>query len=270
MAYQGINIDNDSSGLAIMAIAGLTSLGDATYHSAAYTEQYVPGNGERQLHPGFPQHQDRGRRAAPPDECLPECDIQGAVQFRCEPYQRPLRSVHREAATRRLRSCWGIQPPLRAVSSLCIPDCETGRRTHTFRTTGGSTHWLTLNIGIPVGLLRRDFGSCQPHCQRRPGARARSSSPARTASPPRPTSSRTTGPLRPDSDSRPTLAKGTVLRGGYGLSFNPNMLASNMAMRNPPFVSLYNVNATPLAPSNRLQTACRHRCHATLSTRPAA
>src|ERR1019366_9998068 len=47
--------------------------------------------------------------------------------------------------------------------------------------------------------------------------------------------------------------KGTVVRGGYGLSFIPNMLASNMAMRNPPFVSLYNVNATPLATANRLQ-----------------
>jgi hypothetical protein len=46
--------------------------------------------------------------------------------------------------------------------------------------------------------------------------------------------------------------KGFVLRGGYGISYNPNMISSNMAMRNPPFVSLYNVTATPLQPLNRL------------------
>ncbi|MGC4051194.1 MAG: TonB-dependent receptor [Paludibaculum sp.] len=43
-----------------------------------------------------------------------------------------------------------------------------------------------------------------------------------------------------------------VVRGGYGISYTPNMLASNMAMRNPPFVSLYSVTATTLQPLNRL------------------
>ena len=49
-----------------------------------------------------------------------------------------------------------------------------------------------------------------------------------------------------------TLAKGVVLRGGYGISFMPNMIASSMAMRNPPFVNLYTVTATPLTPLNRI------------------
>jgi outer membrane receptor protein involved in Fe transport len=49
-----------------------------------------------------------------------------------------------------------------------------------------------------------------------------------------------------------TLAKGIVLRGGYGISFMPNMIASSMAMRNPPFVNLYTVTATPLTPLNRI------------------
>src|SRR5205823_2546622 len=43
-----------------------------------------------------------------------------------------------------------------------------------------------------------------------------------------------------------TVAKGTVVRGGYGISFVPNMIASSMALRNPPFVSLFTINATPL------------------------
>jgi hypothetical protein len=49
-----------------------------------------------------------------------------------------------------------------------------------------------------------------------------------------------------------TVTKRTVIRGGYGISFVPNMIASSMALRNPPFVSLYTVTATPLAPLNRL------------------
>ena len=49
-----------------------------------------------------------------------------------------------------------------------------------------------------------------------------------------------------------TIAKGTVLRGGYGISFVPNMIASSMALRNPPFVSLFTINATPLTPVNSL------------------
>jgi hypothetical protein len=49
-----------------------------------------------------------------------------------------------------------------------------------------------------------------------------------------------------------TIAKRTVLRGGYGISFVPNMIASSMALRNPPFVSLFTINATPLAPVNSL------------------
>jgi len=49
-----------------------------------------------------------------------------------------------------------------------------------------------------------------------------------------------------------TIAKGTVLRGGYGISFVPNMIASSMALRNPPFVSLYTLNTTPLTPVNSL------------------
>ena len=61
-----------------------------------------------------------------------------------------------------------------------------------------------------------------------------------------------------------TLAKGTVLRGGYGISFVPNMIASSMALRNPPFVSLYTVNATPLTPRQfafgRTAAACAYKC----------
>jgi hypothetical protein len=49
-----------------------------------------------------------------------------------------------------------------------------------------------------------------------------------------------------------TLARGTVLRGGYGISFYPANYGSGAHMRNPPFVSLFSVATTPLNPVNRL------------------
>ena len=67
-----------------------------------------------------------------------------------------------------------------------------------------------------------------------------------------------------------TLAKGVVLRGGYGISFMPNMIASSMAMRNPPFVNLYTVTATPLTPLNRISDRLPRRCRPTPPTRQAA
>jgi outer membrane receptor protein involved in Fe transport len=49
-----------------------------------------------------------------------------------------------------------------------------------------------------------------------------------------------------------TLSKGTVLRGGYGINFVPPFIGSPLALRNPPFVSLYTVTATALAVSNKI------------------
>jgi hypothetical protein len=43
-----------------------------------------------------------------------------------------------------------------------------------------------------------------------------------------------------------TVAKGTVIRGGFGITYNPPQMGSNLAMRNAPFVSLYNYTASPL------------------------
>ncbi len=49
-----------------------------------------------------------------------------------------------------------------------------------------------------------------------------------------------------------TLTRRTVLRGGYGISFVPVFFGSTSALRNPPFVSLFTIDTTPLTPANRL------------------
>jgi outer membrane receptor protein involved in Fe transport len=49
-----------------------------------------------------------------------------------------------------------------------------------------------------------------------------------------------------------TVDKRTVVRGAYGISYSPPVMGSPLALRNPPFTSLYTVVATPFAPLNRL------------------
>lgn len=49
-----------------------------------------------------------------------------------------------------------------------------------------------------------------------------------------------------------TIGSKTVVRGGYGLSYYALHLGSISAMRNPPFVSLLQITATPLNPVNQL------------------
>jgi len=112
------------------------------------------------------------------------------------------------------------------------------------------THWLTLNVGLrweyfgPTTEVANRISNVDL-VQKRiiiPGQNGVSSSAGVNSD---------WLDFAPRFGFAATLAQGTVLRGGYGISFNPNMLASNMAMRNPPFVSLYSVTATPLTPLNR-------------------
>ena len=50
------------------------------------------------------------------------------------------------------------------------------------------------------------------------------------------------------------VAKGAVLRGGYGINYEPAFIGSNLPLRNPPFVSLYAISTTPFTPINRLSS----------------
>ena len=49
-----------------------------------------------------------------------------------------------------------------------------------------------------------------------------------------------------------TLKDKTVIRGGYAMSFSPPFVGSPLAMRNPPFVSLYHLTPSAFVPVNRL------------------
>lgn len=49
-----------------------------------------------------------------------------------------------------------------------------------------------------------------------------------------------------------TIAKGTVLRGGYGISFIPGFMGSMTTMRNPPFQAQYIITNTALFTTNKI------------------
>lgn len=49
-----------------------------------------------------------------------------------------------------------------------------------------------------------------------------------------------------------TVTPSTVVRGGYGISYTPPVQGSSGALRNPPFVSLFDITPSSFAPINRL------------------
>ena len=49
-----------------------------------------------------------------------------------------------------------------------------------------------------------------------------------------------------------TVTPRTVIRGGIGLNYYPISFGSGAALRNPPFVNLYTIDTTPLAPINKI------------------
>ena len=49
-----------------------------------------------------------------------------------------------------------------------------------------------------------------------------------------------------------TVSPKTVFRGGYGISYSPPVQGTGLSLRNPPFVSLYDVTTSTFTPVNRL------------------
>ena len=49
-----------------------------------------------------------------------------------------------------------------------------------------------------------------------------------------------------------TVTPRTIIRGGFGLNYYPVSFGSGAALRNPPFVNLFTIDATPITPINRI------------------
>ncbi len=246
----GINIDNDSSGLSIMAISGLTSLGDATYIPLLTLDNMFQETGNISYIRGSHSIKigaDIRRRQT---DVFQSATSKGQFNFDANLTNDP--SGATSGSGNSVASFLLGYPASTTRSKFLVnPGLRNWETDAYIQDDWRATRWLTVNMGLrwdyfgPVTEVAGRIANVDLALGKIiiPGQNGVSSSANVKAD---------YRDFAPRLGFAATLAKGTVLRGGYGISFIPNMLASNMAMRNPPFVSLYNVNATPLAPANQL------------------
>ncbi len=250
LGLKGVNIDDDSSGLSIAALSGFATLGDASFiplitinnlYQQVANVTYLRGSHSikigadlrrRQTDP-FQSPTARGQFNF--DSNLTN-DPSGAVARSGNPVASLLLGY--PAST--TRSKYLVRPGLRnwETAAYIQDDWRVTRR-------------LTLNVGF-----RYDYFGPNSEVADRISNVDLVKGKIIIAGQDGVSSSAGVRPDRLDFAPRfgfaATVAKGAVLRGGYGISFVPNMIASSMALRNPPFVSLYSVTATPLTPLNRI------------------
>ncbi len=250
LGLKGVNIDEDSSGLSIVTLSGMAQLGDASYiplitinnlfqevanitHLRGSHSIKIGADLRRRQTDPFQSPTARGQFSF--DANLTN-DPSGAVAGSGNPAASLLLGF--PAST--TRSKYLVNPGLRnwETAAYLQDDWRVTRR-------------LTLNLGV-----RYDYYGPNTEVANRISNVDLVKGKIIIAGRDGVSSSAGVLPDRRNFAPRfgfaATISKGTVLRGGYGINFVPNMIASSMALRNPPFVSLYTVTATPLMPLNRL------------------
>ena len=250
IGLNGVNIDADSSGLSIVAISGLTTLGDASFIPILTTNNlfqeianFTYIHGAHSLKFGA----DLRRRQT---DAFQSPTARGQFNFDSNFTNDPSGAT---AASGNAVASLLLGYPASTTRSkyLISPGLRNWEAAGYVQDDWRATRWLTLNIG-----MRYDYYGPNTEVANRisnvdlgqgkiiiAGQNGVSSSAGVRAD---------HRDFSPRFGFAATFAKGTVLRGGYGISFVPNMIASSMALRNPPFVSLYTLNATPLTPVNSL------------------
>jgi hypothetical protein len=250
VGLKGVNIDSDSSGLSIISTSGLTTMGDASFIPLKTVDNMFQETGSVSYMRGahsIKMGADIRRRQT---TVFQSATSKGQFNFDANLTNDPSGAVS-GSGNGTASLLLGYPASTTRSKFLVWPGLRNWEWDMYIQDDWRVNRWLTLNMG-----MRWDYFGPTTEVANRianvdltqgkiviPGQNGVSASAG----------------VKPDHrDFSPrfgfaaTLAKGTVLRGGYGISFNPNMLASNMAMRNPPFVSLYNATATNLTPLNRL------------------
>jgi outer membrane receptor protein involved in Fe transport len=250
LGLKGVNIDADSSGLSIFSISGLTTLGDASYIPIITTNNlfqeiasFTYIHGAHSIKFGA----DLRRRQTDPFQSP---TARGQFSFNSNFTNDPSGAI---AASGNAVASFLLGYPASTTRSkyLVYPGLRNWEAAGYVQDDWRVTRWLTLNLG-----LRYDYYGPNTEVANRISNVDLVQGKIIVAGQNGVSASAGVQPDRRDFSPRfgfaATLAKGTVLRGGYGISFVPNMIASSMALRNPPFVSLYTLNATPLTPVNSL------------------
>ena len=139
---------------------------------------------------------------------------------------------------RRRRSCSAIRSRCRAPTWWSTPTLETWEPSVFVQDDWRATDWLTLNLGVRYDIFtpfteedgeisNLDIDTLQFLIPGQNGA-------GDTAG-----VETDYGNLAPRIGFAATVRDGTVVRGGYGLSFFPSSMASNAVLRNTPFTFTY-------------------------------
>lgn len=250
IGLNGVNIDADSSGLSIIQISGLNTLGDASYIPIFTTDNTFQETGDvsyvkgaHSIKMGF----NLIRRQVSPFQSP---TARGQFSFNSNFTNDPS-GMTAESGNAVASFLLGYPASTTRSKYLVYPGLRNWEFGAYVQDDWRARPWLTLNLG-----LRYDhYGHISEVANRISNVDLASGTIIIAGQ----NGVSSTADVRPDwLDFAPrfgfaaTIAKKTVLRGGFGISFEPNMIASSMALRNPPFISLYTVNATPLTPINSL------------------
>jgi outer membrane receptor protein involved in Fe transport len=250
LGLNGVNIDADSSGLSIFSISGLTTLGDASYMPIITTNNlFQEIAGFTYIHGAHSIKFGAGLRRRQTD-AFQSPTARGQFSFDSN-FTNDLSGATAASGNAVASFLLGYPSSTTRSKYLVYPGLRNWEAAGYVQDDWRVTRWLTLNLG-----LRYEYYGPNTEVADRISNVDLVQGKIIIAGQNGVSASAGVQPDRRDFSPRfgfaATLAKGTVLRGGYGISFVPNMIASSMALRNPPFVSLYTLNATPLTPVNSL------------------
>lgn len=251
IGLNGVNLDADSSGLSIVQISGLTTLGDASYIPILTTNNlfqeianFTYVRGAHSIKFGA----DVRRRQT---DAFQSPTARGQFNFDSNFTNDPSGLTAGASGNAVASFLLGFPASTTRSKYLVNPGLRNWEAAGYIQDDWRAAQWLTLNIG-----LRYDYYGPNTEVANRISNVDLANGKIIIAGQNGVSSSAGVRPDRRDFSPRfgfaATLARGTVLRGGYGISFVPNMIASSMALRNPPVVSLFTINATPLTPVNSL------------------
>lgn len=250
LGIPGANVDPDSSGLTPMVIAGFRGLGDSNFipilivnNVFQYTGAVTFVNGSHTIKIGG---DFRRRQTAPFQSPQAKGQFTFNGNFTNDPSGAAAASGNSIASmllgfpSNTVRSKYLVSPGFRNTEFAAY-----------LQDDWRATRWLTLNLG-----LRYDIYTPQYEVSNRIAnvdldagkiIIAGQNGVSRSAGMPGDYNN-----FAPRFGFAATASSRTVVRGGIGLNYYPVSFGSGAALRNPPFVNLYTIDATPLTPINRI------------------
>ncbi|MBI4165347.1 MAG: TonB-dependent receptor [Acidobacteria bacterium] len=237
VGLKGSNLDDLSSGLANFAVAGATGIGDGLALPNLVTNNVYQGNGDITYQKGSHTIEIGGAVRRRPTMQATSFFVRGFFPFTPSATANPQTLAGGNSFASLLMGA-----PFSALRQryLVIPGYKLREWDSFVQDSWRITPWLTLNLGF-----RYDYIS--PNSERHNRLTNFDPTKAKLVVVGQEGLSDTAGVQKDWNNFSPrfgfaaTLAKRTVLRGGYGISYVPVMLGQPYAFRNPPFISTWSM-----------------------------